>query len=70
MIGLGQGCCKPTLERDEGGEQMTPMVGGARRREKASQAFGRFVNVFASALDGFVVDDCAGASDRTLQQEA
>ena len=49
---------------------MTPMVDGAARRAKASQTFGRFVNLFASALDRFVVDDCAGASDRTLQQEA
>ena len=49
---------------------MTPMVGRACRRAQASQAFGRFANAFASGLDRLVVDDCAGAGDRTLQQEA
>ena len=70
LIGLGQSRCERALERDEGGVQVTPMVDGAARRAKASQAFGRFVNAFTSGLDRLVVDDCARAGDRTLQQES
>ena len=49
---------------------MTPMVDGACSGAKASQAFGGFVNLSAGGLNRFVVDDCAGASGRTRQQEA
>ncbi len=52
LIGLGQSRRERALERDEGGEQMTPMVDGACRRAKASQAFGRFANSFASTPIG------------------
>ena len=69
-IGRGQRRRKRALDRDKGGGQMTPMVGRACWRAQASQAFGRFANAFASGLDGLVVDDCAGAGDRTLQQES
>ncbi len=69
-IGRGQRRCKRALDRDEGGRQMTPMVGRAGWRAEVSQAFGRFANGFASRLDRLVVDDCAGAGCRTFQQES
>jgi hypothetical protein len=69
-IGRGQRRRERALDRDKGGRQMTPMVGRACWRTQASQAFGRFANAFASGLDRLVVDDCAGAGDRTLQQES
>ena len=69
-IGRGQRRRERALNRDKGGCQMTPMVGRDCWRAQVSQAFGRFANSFASALHGFIVDDCAGAGDCTLQQEA
>ncbi len=69
-IGRGQRRRERTFECGEGACQMTPMVGRVRRRAQVSHAFGRFANAFASGLDRFVVDDCAGAGDRTLQQES
>ena len=69
-IGRGQRRRERALKRDEGGDQMTPMVDRACWRAQVSQAFGRFANAFARGLDRFVVDDCARAGDRTLQQES
>ena len=70
VVRLGQSRCERALERGEGGEQMTPMVDGAARRAKTSQTAGCFPDLFASALDRFIVDDRAGAGDCTLQDEA
>jgi hypothetical protein len=69
-IGRGLRRRERALNRDKGGCQMTPMVGRDCWRAQVSQAFGCFANAFAGTLDRFVVDDCTGAGDRTLQQES
>ncbi len=58
------------LKREKPCDEVAPMVDRAPWRAQASQAFGRFANGFASGLDRLVVDDCAGAGDRALQQES
>jgi hypothetical protein len=70
LIGPGQSRRERALERDKGGDQVTPMVDRACRRAQASQAVGGFANAFASRFHGLVVDERASASDCALQQEA
>ena len=70
LIGLGQSRGERVLERNKRSDQVTPMVNCAWRRAHASQAVGGFTNAFAGGFHGFVVDDRALASNRTLQQEA
>jgi hypothetical protein len=70
LIGPGQSRRERALERDKGGDQVTPMVDRACRRAQASQAVGGFANAFASSFHGLVVDERASASDCALQQEA
>ena len=70
LVGRGERRRERALERDERGVQVASMVRPPLSAREVAEGFGRFANSFASGFQRRVVDNRAGASERTLEQEA